>query len=106
MKVLLLTETDLLIGIIATSGLLAGLLAYLMVPSLKRERQNCIKSMLFGIVFSLVSYMLVHALVPQIVYGVPQELHALFSWCVSFLPALLMSLTYGVVVRRKGNFEI
>ncbi|MBD3583691.1 hypothetical protein [Flavobacterium selenitireducens] len=105
MNFLHLTETDVLLAIITTSGVLAGLFAYLMLPSVKRGRQNCIKSMLFGIIFSLVSYMLVHALFDHIMRGVPVELRGLFSWCVSFLPALLLSITYGLVVRRQGKVE-
>lgn len=106
MNFLHLTETDVLLTIIATSGVLAGLFAYLMLPSVKRGRQHCIKSMLFGIVFSLFSYMVVHTLFAHIMRGVPGELHALFSWCVSFLPALLLSITYGLVVRRPKNVEL
>jgi|GEM_PF-3348118 len=106
MNFLHFTETDVLLAVIITSGVLAGLFAYLMIPSLNRGRQNCIKSMLFGIIFSLFSYLLVHVLFSPIMRGVPGELHTLFSWCVSFLPALLLSISYGWLVRRQRDSRL
>lgn len=100
-----LTYTDLIIAIVITSGLLAGLFAYLMLPSLKKERQNCIISMLFGIIFSLASITAVHVFFPNIVNGVPTELSTLFLWCLSFLPSLVLSLIYGVFVRKQSHLE-
>jgi len=105
MKLIALTYLDLLILIVCTSGLLAGLFAYLMLPSTKRERQNCIISMLFGIIFSLASITMAHIFFPNIIHGVPEELTTLFLWCVSFLPSLLLSIGYGIFVRKQGQLE-
>lgn len=100
-----ITQTDVLLLIIISSGMLAGILAYLMVPAQKKEMQNCIKSMLFGIVFSLLSLLLVHFALYDFVNGVPSELQTLFLWCVSFMPAFLLALAYGLVARRHETLE-
>lgn len=105
MNSLHLTQSDLLLFIIATSGVLAGLLSYLMLPSRKREAQHCIKSILFGILFALFANLVLHFGFRNVVEGVPSELKCLFLWCVSFLPAFLMALAYGVFSRRYGKFE-
>ncbi len=100
-----ITNTDALLLIILSSGMLAGILAYLMVPSHTKEMQNCVKSMLFGIVFSLMSLMIVHFAMADFVNGVPGELQTLFLWCLAFMPAFLLALAYGLVARRHGTLD-
>ena len=106
MTTLSFSPTDIVLVVIFTSGLMAGVLSYLMVPSPKRELQHCLKSILFGILFALVSNLLIHFAFEETINGVPSELKTLFLWCVSFLPAFIMALAYGMFSRRYANFEL
>jgi uncharacterized membrane protein YeaQ/YmgE (transglycosylase-associated protein family) len=105
MKILTITPIDILLLITVTSGLLAGLLAYLMVPSSKRESQECIKSMLFGIVFALISSFGIQTLFEKRIAGIPPEIHDLFLWCASFLPAFVLSIVYAVIARKHRMMD-
>ncbi|RYZ79396.1 MAG: hypothetical protein EOP06_27285 [Proteobacteria bacterium] len=101
-----ITETDILLLTIITSGIFAGWLSYLMTTRESFQAQNCIKSMLFGILFSLISTISIHALYGKFLLGIPSELQNLFYWCVSFLPAFVISLTYAVVTRPKRSVNV
>ncbi|NUY80760.1 hypothetical protein HUK80_07645 [Flavobacterium sp. MAH-1] len=105
MKTLYFTQTDILLAIIATSGVLAGILAYLIIPCLKRESQHCIKSVLFGIMFALLSNLTVHFVFGNAVKDVPSELQLLFLWCTTFFPAFLLTLAYDLMARRYENLD-
>jgi uncharacterized membrane protein YeaQ/YmgE (transglycosylase-associated protein family) len=100
-----LTSIDILLIVVITSGLLAGLMAYLMLPSFKRESEKCIKSMLIGIIFSLVVTSMIQLFLVNVIQGVPPEIYELFLWCAAFVPTLMLSLGYGLLSRRQREIK-
>lgn len=101
---LMFSTTDFFITIVITSGIVAGWIAYMTVsPTMHRHFSNCIKSMLFGIVFALVSGIFIHVVYGNSLPGIPGKLEGVFVWCATFLPALILSVAYNFVRRKETS---
>ncbi|RZJ64446.1 MAG: hypothetical protein EOO50_15585 [Flavobacterium sp.] len=101
---LMFSQIDFFIAIIISSGIIAGWISYMTVsPLQQRHLSNNIKSMLFGIVFALVSGIFVHVIYGNSLNGIPGKLESIFVWCATFLPALIMSVAYNFLRRKESS---